>query len=160
MERWVIEDLFLVLKAFFVDGKNNNTLTFDCASLKNKVVITDSGKVQKLITNIIDNALEYTQDGDVVVSADIQCVNNIPMLLCDVQDSGVGIDEEKIDTLFDAFTQHDMSSSRSHEGVGLGLASSYSLISLLDGTLSAKNNKGKGCTFYVKIPVTLEGEEA
>ena len=159
MESFVIEDLFSALVAMFVDKKNNNTLILECTDLKNKVVISDAVKIKKIINNIIDNALEYTDGGEVIVKASIQRINSASMLVCDIEDSGIGIDEGKIDALFDVFTQHDMSSSRSHEGVGLGLASSYSLVSLLDGTLSAKNNEGKGCTFYVKIPVILEGKE-
>lgn len=159
MESFVIEDLFSALVAMFVDKKNNNTLILECTDLKNKVIISDAVKIKKIINNIIDNALEYTDGGEVIVKASIQRINSASMLVCDIEDSGIGIDEGKIDALFDVFTQHDMSSSRSHEGVGLGLASSYSLVSLLDGTLSAKNNEGKGCTFYVKIPVILEGKE-
>ena len=160
IEPCVIEDLFLSLTALYVDTKNNNTLKFYCSALQNKMIFTDAGKIKKSLINIIDNALEYTQGGDVVVRAEIQYVNSNSILICDVQDTGVGIDETKIDTLFDIFTQHDMTPSRSHEGVGLGLASSYSLISLLGGTLSVENNKGDGCTFHLRIPVALEEKEA
>ncbi len=159
IEPCVIEDLFLSLTALYADAKNNNSLKFIFSALQNKVIFTDVGKIKKSLINIIDNALEYTQGGDVVVMAEIQYVNGNAILVCDVQDTGVGIDETKIDTLFDVFTQHDMTPSRSHEGVGLGLASSYSLITILGGTLSAENNKGDGCTFHLKIPVALEENE-
>ncbi|MBV1919635.1 MAG: HAMP domain-containing histidine kinase [Pseudomonadales bacterium] len=151
----VIEDLFLSLRGLYVDVKNNNTINFDCLSLQNKVVVTDAEKVKKSLINIINNALEYTQNGEVIVTSEIQSVNHSPVLICSVKDTGGGIDETKIEYLFDVFTQSDMSLSRSHEGVGLGLASSHSLITLLGGTLSAKNNQEDGCTFYLKIPVAL-----
>mgnify|MGYP000393544195 CR=1 FL=1 len=122
IERCVIEDLFLSLKETYIEVKNNNTIRFCCSSLQNKVVFTDAEKIVKSLINIIDNALEYTQNGEVIVTSEMESTNSSAVLVCSVKDTGVGIDETKIETMFDVFTQGDMSLTRSHEGVGVGNA--------------------------------------
>ena len=157
MKPVVIEDVFSSLKSTCsrIERQNGNQLIFDYESIREEIVVSDVDKVNCIMRHLIDNALKFTKEGKITVSATIQTIDADRMLICKVNDSGIGINESKIDTLFDVFTQSDMSISRAYEGIGLGLASSYKLTLLLGGSLSAKNNSDKGCTFFLKLPVNV-----
>jgi signal transduction histidine kinase len=74
-----------------------------------------------------------------------------------VIDEGIGISDKNIGSMFDVFTQQDMSSTRAYEGIGLGLATSYNYAVFMGGSLSAENNAEKGCTFTLSLPVAIRG---
>lgn len=159
----VLEDIFTALQHELapIADKNGISLSFEIGAISATKVETDSAKLQKILYNLIDNALKFTKDGEVVIRARFGAQEQVAaaepgeaILVCEVQDSGVGVSEESIATLFDMFIQQDMSAQRSFEGIGLGLATCYQYALLLGGNLSVKNNLGKGCTFKVEIPVT------
>lgn len=151
----VVDDLFMAIESSFSKriAVTENFLDFEYELIKGQAVVTDGEKVKKIIDNIVDNALKYTQKGSVLVTGRIHKHEGKSYFLCDIKDEGIGIDETKMDQIFTVFTQQDMSISRAYEGIGLGLASSYNLTLLLEGSLSVKNNDDKGCTFSLKIPV-------
>ncbi|OUS23773.1 hypothetical protein A9Q99_27450 [Gammaproteobacteria bacterium 45_16_T64] len=151
----VVDDLFMAIESSFSKrvAVTENFLDFEYELIKGQAVVTDGEKIKKIIDNIVDNALKYTQKGSVLVTGRIHKHEGKSYFLCDIKDEGIGIDETKMDQIFTVFTQQDMSISRAYEGIGLGLASSYNLTLLLEGNLSVKNNDDKGCTFSLKIPV-------
>ncbi len=122
-------------------------------------VVGDAGRFRQIIMNIVGNALKFTDSGHVYVNADL--LNHQQMddagkvskaiIRIDVEDTGVGISAEKVNTIFDKFSQVDGSATRRHEGTGLGLAISSSLVSLMDGKISVTSTLGEGSTFSIEM---------
>lgn len=156
---FVLTDVFKSLESEFVTKKetNQNSLVFEIDAITNLSVESDAAKVQKMLYNLIDNALKFTKNGRVVVSASIHDEQGEKRLVCRVSDEGIGISDNHIGSMFDVFTQQDMSSTRAYEGIGLGLATSYNYAVFMGGSLSAENNAEKGCTFTLSLPVAIRG---
>ena len=108
----------------------------------------DRGAIQRVLANLIGNAVKFTDEGSVSVSFDRQEGD----LRITVQDTGVGIDESFLPHLFDPFRQESDGDSRLYEGSGLGLAISKDLVELMDGTIEVTSRKGEGTRFKVCIP--------
>lgn len=118
-------------------------------------IMGDMGRIQQIIRNFITNAIKFTEHGTIDIA--IQCETDHlgkDELYFYVQDSGIGIPEENIDSIFDKFTQADASTSRKFGGTGLGLAISRQLTELMDGRIGVRSTYGKGTTFYCVFPVT------
>jgi signal transduction histidine kinase len=98
---------------------------------------------------LLSNALKFTDDGFI----EIGCFRNNNSITFYVEDSGIGIDSNKIDVIFERFRQVDDSLNRNYDGAGLGLYISNTYTELLGGKIWAENNVDKGAIFYFKIPV-------
>jgi len=109
---------------------------------------TDTLRLKQVLTNLVSNAVKFTETGG--VKLDARMVKS--QLVCEVEDTGVGIDAEVLPRLFTAFEQGDPSSTRRHGGTGLGLALSRQLVSLLGGSLTVESTKGRGSTFRISMP--------
>ncbi len=117
-----------------------------------KYLKSDILRIKQIINNLLSNALKFTpDDGDITIS--IKYKNN--KLLVAVKDSGVGINEDKLESIFEAFSQEDLSTSRKYGGTGLGLSISSRLTNLLGGQLKVKSRLGVGSIFYFEIPVEI-----
>ena len=117
-------------------------------TLQNKLV-GDPTRVFQVISNLVHNAIKFTQTGDVQVriSADKQTDKTITLKI-EVKDTGIGISEEKQKLIFERFTQADSSTSRGFGGTGLGLAISKRILELQNSALQLESVEGKGSTFY------------
>lgn len=113
----------------------------------------DETRVRQILTNLMTNAIKYTEHGTVTVSVnwEPQDVNHM-ILVMSVKDTGIGIKEEDMDKLFDSFKRLDALKNKNIEGTGLGLAITKSLIELMGGNLHVESVYGKGSTFTVRIP--------
>jgi len=119
-------------------------------------VMTDTGKVRQILYNLLSNATKYTeQKGEIKISAKMLDEKNVRIA---VSDDGPGISEENKEKIFEKFRQADGSITRQGTGTGLGLAISKELANLLAGSLSMESQMGKGSTFCLDIPVTLQQE--
>lgn len=114
------------------------------------VVATDRIKLHRILDNIIENALKFTEEGAVVVSAKL--LWEAHTLEVSVTDTGIGIAEENLVAIFEMFHQIDSSDSRKYGGVGLGLYIAKKFTDLLGGTIEVKSALGKGSTFTIRIP--------
>ena len=112
-------------------------------------VETDAERVYQIVTNLVNNAIKFTEEGSVEVH-----IGPLPDGGAEiaVKDTGVGIDEEHMEIIFEQFRQVDGSSTRTHDGVGLGLAISRRIAEALGGSLSATSRPGAGSTFRLRLP--------
>ncbi len=117
---------------------------------------TDPDILRRLVTILFDNSLKFTQSGSICLRAAQRADRKA--LEIEVSDTGIGIPEELVETVFEDFRQGDGSSTRRVGGVGLGLSVARRLVELLDGEISAANRPGGGTSFRVVLPYTLEGE--
>ena len=114
---------------------------------------TAPAEFQRLVGNIVDNAIKFTDQGSVRIEAGrIEGVEPARMVI-DVRDTGVGIPPEKKEEIFLPFTQDDNSSTREYGGAGLGLSVSRQLARLLGGDITVSSRPGKGSTFTISLPL-------
>ena len=112
-------------------------------------IITDPLRLKQVLFNLLGNAFKFTKSGHVNVN--ISCDTQNDMMLFSVIDSGVGISQQQLDSIFKAFSQEDVSTSRKFGGTGLGLSISKLLVEKLGGTISVQSTKGVGSNFTVSI---------
>jgi signal transduction histidine kinase/DNA-binding response OmpR family regulator len=115
----------------------------------------DQDKIDKIINNLISNAIKFTPEGGQVqvnshISADEKS------LTLTIADTGIGIPEEKLPKIFDRFYQVDGSVNRKYEGTGIGLALVKELVEVLKGSISLESALGKGTTFMIKLPIDYD----
>ncbi|KPA19884.1 Signal transduction histidine-protein kinase BarA [Shimia sp. SK013] len=123
-------------------------------------ILGDSARLKQVIINLAGNALKFTDDGYVMIYARrTDDEDGTPMMEISVCDTGVGIPPDKLETVFEQFTQVDGSYSRKHQGTGLGLAIAKGFTELMGGRIWATSCKGEGSTFSFAIPI-LEPEMA
>jgi signal transduction histidine kinase len=110
-------------------------------------VKTDGDKLKHILQNLIHNAMKFTEDGSVIISA--RCLHDSIEIA--VKDTGVGIEKEKLPVIFDIFRQVDSSQTRSHGGVGVGLFIVKKYVELLNGKIEVESSPGRGTTFTLTI---------
>ncbi|MET0082642.1 MAG: ATP-binding protein [Sedimenticola sp.] len=118
----------------------------------------DPTRFSQILTNLLNNAIKFTDDGHVFVEADCISTQAGRQVNIRVSDTGIGIAEEEKERLFSAFTQADDSITRRFGGNGLGLVISERLVSLMGGTIGVQSQKGKGSVFYFTIPCSSVGK--
>lgn len=140
-------------------GKNLE-LILDTTKIEESHVKGDPGRLRQIITNIVGNAIKFTEEGEIIIRVTLETSveENTWILNCDVQDTGIGIPEEKIATIFNSFSQVDASTTRQFGGTGLGLAIVEKLCVLMDGNVSVTSTPGQGSCF--SIQVKLEKSDA
>jgi len=112
-------------------------------------LIGDPTRVRQVITNLVSNAVKFTEEGVIIIKVKVLESQNLNVQLqFIVQDTGIGIENNVINTLFDAFTQADGSTTRKYGGTGLGLTICKLLVNLMGGDINVKSIAGKGSTFY------------
>ena len=116
-------------------------------------VRTDSGKVLKILENLITNAFKFTRAGEVELGVRRLVISGRPLIEWYVRDTGIGIPEENQAAIFDEFRQVDGSSTRLYGGTGLGLALSLRLAHLLGGELLVDSEMTRGSTFKLRVPI-------
>ena len=117
-----------------------------------KDMVGDPGRMRQIITNLVSNAIKFTERGSVQVTMTVQD----QQLLMSVADTGIGIAPEKQQAIFEAFVQADSSTSRRYGGTGLGLAISMQLAQAMGGQITLHSQQGQGSRFDVSIPFAHE----
>lgn len=121
----------------------------ELAQSQNLIINTDTIRLNQVFTNLIGNALKFTEEGFIEFGYEI--VNNEKLLFY-IKDTGVGMDQNKKDLVFDRFTKIEDDNSRLYRGAGLGLAISKSLVELLGGEIWVDSALSAGSTFYFNLP--------
>lgn len=130
--------------------KNDNSFVIEC-SHGIGMMYSDRMRIHQILLNILSNAAKFTTEGSVVLN--ISKRNNGDEIVFKVTDTGIGISEEYIKTMFDEFTQEDTSTTREYGGTGLGLSISKKLALLLNGDISVESGKNIGSSFSLILPV-------
>ncbi|KYH34233.1 sensor histidine kinase TmoS [Clostridium tepidiprofundi DSM 19306] len=149
----IVENLTLSTVEY-VKSKNRNII-FD-TDIEEKIIAIDSEKIERIILNLISNAVKFTKPGD---NIKISIQDKGKDIIISVLDTGIGIPENMQDKIFNRFTQVDPLFNRNHEGSGIGLYIVKSLVKMHKGSISLKSKPGKGSEFIVKLPVILIPEE-
>lgn len=132
---------------------NGNSLVIDSDLGLSHEIITDEIRLQQVLINLIGNALKFTKDGEVklILREQKPSPSNTTRIFFAVEDNGIGIPEDKIASLFDAYSQTDRSVQKEYGGTGLGLAITHELIKLMGGELQVKSTLGQGSLFYFEL---------
>jgi signal transduction histidine kinase/HAMP domain-containing protein len=115
------------------------------------IVRTDGEKLKHVLQNLINNAIKFTENGSVMVS--VRCISEV--IQFKVKDTGIGIPQDMIPSIFQMFRQLDSSSTRSYGGSGVGLYIVKKFVDLLDGTIEVESVLGKGSTFTVTLSLDV-----
>jgi signal transduction histidine kinase/DNA-binding response OmpR family regulator len=129
-------------------------------------LIGDQGRIRQVLTNLVGNAVKFTEKGHVMVEVNWKDVepresedgsSRRLALSISVSDTGIGIPADKIESVFEKFSQVDGSSTRKHEGTGLGLAIATRLVELMGGEIKVESTVGKGSTFSFTVEMGVYG---
>lgn len=116
----------------------------------------DPLRISQVLTNLLSNALKFTEQGEIMLSVDVTNSDQQQVeLRFSVTDSGIGISEEQQQRLFKAFSQADSSTTRRYGGTGLGLTISQHLVQLMGGTIGVDSKAGQGATFHFNLPLQV-----
>jgi CheY-like chemotaxis protein len=125
-------------------------------------IVGDHGRLRQILVNLLANAVKFTDFGGVSLSVSSKSCeeSNRHQIIFEVTDTGIGIPQDRIDQIFEPFTQVERNTSRKREGVGLGLAISRQLVELMGGKIKAESVPGRGTTFSFSIQAeTLQGRQ-
>jgi signal transduction histidine kinase len=111
-------------------------------------VVSDQRRVEQILLNLINNAIKFTEKG----SVSIRCDQTGDQIIIDVTDTGIGIKDEDMDKLFNAFQQIDSGITRKYEGTGLGLSICKKFAEMLGGKIAVTSTWGKGSSFRFTLP--------
>ncbi len=145
----VIADVVNVLsvrakeKGIFLDFKVESTIP--------EVIFSDPSRLRQIVTNLIGNAIKFTDEGGVTVTLKSMLMEDESKIVIDIADTGIGIPDEKLSTIFDPFVQADSSVTRRFGGTGLGLAISRKFAKALGGSVMVSSELEKGSVFSVSI---------
>lgn len=121
----------------------------------------DMTRIRQILLNLVNNAVKFTEKGEIVVSVrEIKTIDDRVLLKFTVSDTGIGIPEEKINCLFRSFSQVDSSTTRKYGGTGLGLAISKRLVELMGGLIWVDSRNGKGSQFHFTIQTRYSENQA
>jgi signal transduction histidine kinase/DNA-binding NarL/FixJ family response regulator/HPt (histidine-containing phosphotransfer) domain-containing protein len=153
----VFEDVYALFdrQAF----RNNTKLTFTISKETPPALLGDPYRLKQILINLVGNSVKFTKNGTVNFS--VSCVSKESeqiILNLEVIDTGIGIDESKINVIFDDFTQEEMSTTRKYGGTGLGLSIVKKLIELHNGTIEVESRKNQGTKITCSFPY-LTGDE-
>jgi signal transduction histidine kinase/CheY-like chemotaxis protein/ligand-binding sensor domain-containing protein len=122
-------------------------------------IVGDSHRLRQILINLINNAMKFTQRGEIYIRIDLLSIGNDQLELAfQVRDTGIGIAEDKLSRLFRAFSQVDSSTTRKYGGTGLGLAISQRLVGLMGGSIGVESELGAGSLFRFTIKASVSQE--
>lgn len=121
---------------------------------KKAIYISDSFRIKQMIINIVNNAIKFTPEGkvDLIITLGENNLSHDNLAIV-IKDTGIGIKENKLKSIFDSFTQGEIFTERKYGGTGLGLSISKKILDLLDGNIEVKSEYFKGSEFIINIPI-------
>lgn len=150
-------------------GKRGLAFSIQSSGLEGRTIVTDIQKLHQILNNLLSNAFKFTSSGAITMSvapADRQArlsqsgLSRDQAVCFKVSDTGIGIEPQKQQLIFEAFQQEDGSTSRKYGGTGLGLSISRELALLLGGEIQLHSEKGKGSQFFLYLPLEIQSGSA
>ena len=135
--------------------KNSNTLEIDCPDSVGSIH-ADTTEIRQCLFNLIGNASKFTDHGTISLTVSRETEDGQDWINFAVGDTGIGMTEEQMGRLFEAFAQAEASTRRDYGGTGLGLAITRHFCEMMGGTVLVESELGKGSTFTMKLPVAVE----
>ncbi|NRT79170.1 ATP-binding protein [Clostridium beijerinckii] len=145
----VVEEITLSVAGYI--SNNNINLIFD-TDVEEKIIACDPDKIERIMLNLLSNCIKFTDDDGSIF---VNIFDGEEYITLSVEDTGIGIPEEKVEIIFDRFRQVDKSFTRNYEGSGIGLSLVKSLVEMHDGTISVESKYGVGTKFTIKLPVKI-----
>jgi signal transduction histidine kinase/DNA-binding response OmpR family regulator len=139
--------------------KKGNTLVVEAADNLG-AIRADLTKVRQSLFNLLSNAAKFTENGKITLAVRREKVSGRDWINLSVQDEGIGIAADKIEGLFEEFTQADESTTRNYGGTGLGLAISRRFCQMMAGDITVESTPGAGSTFTIRLPAEVDALEA
>ena len=153
----ILNDVTTTLQPLAVN--KNILLVKDFAYRKFPYVLGDPMRLSRVLTNLLGNAIKYTDEGCVQIKALADPIDDKTInFTCKIVDTGIGIPAEKLEAVFDKFVQADTSTTRRYGGTGLGLAITKQLVELMGGKIGVTSRVGQGSTFWFTIPFEVTNE--
>ncbi len=154
----ILEDVFALFERNAL--RNNTSLTYSISPETPDVLLGDPYRLKQIMINLVSNSVKFTKNGMVNLSVDCIKKGSAEIeLVIEVTDTGIGIEESKIDFIFEDFTQEEMSTTRKYGGTGLGLSIVKKLIELQSGTIVCVSRKNHGTTITCNIPYQTGDEK-
>ncbi len=120
-------------------------------------VVGDAGRIRQVLTNLTGNAIKFTHRGHVLINVEcLERTDREAQFRLAVEDTGIGISEDKLEHVFEKFAQADTSTSRRYGGTGLGLAIARQLAELMGGTIEARSRPNEGSTFWLDLRLPID----
>ncbi|MFB3765845.1 MAG: ATP-binding protein [Methanotrichaceae archaeon] len=148
LESCIDDSLELVAQSASEKGLN---LSYRINENTPRIISGDPTRLRQVMVNLLNNAVKFTEAGEIHLSVNSKNYGKIHEIHFEVRDTGIGIPEDKINNLFQSFSQVDISTTRRYGGTGLGLAISKRLVELMGGRIWVDSIPGKGSTFYFTI---------
>lgn len=142
-----------MLKPLLADNTSVDLVFMEGANLPS--LRTDEGKVSQILRNFISNAIKFTPQGEIKISAEMRGSGSV---LFEVTDTGIGIPPEHLETVFQEFSQIENPLQERYRGTGLGLPLCRKMALLLGGKVWVKSELGRGSSFFVELPIVYKGE--
>ncbi|MFQ3173771.1 MAG: signal transduction histidine kinase/CheY-like chemotaxis protein [Flavobacterium sp.] len=140
--------------------KNNDVFTLELDPSIPEYLLGDPTKLSQIFINLINNALKFTQNGDVTTSAKLLSLQEGKATLSfTITDTGIGIPEDKLETVFESFSQGSVEINRKYGGTGLGLTIVKKLIELLGGEIKLESIEGKGSKFSFDLQIKVDEQQ-
>ncbi len=138
-----------------IDAQNKNIELINLFSVEfDDFYLGDPSRISQILINLIGNAIKFTDSGSIkLVSEVLYTTNKIAQVKLSIQDTGIGISKNKLDNIFESFSQVDASITRKYGGTGLGLAICAQLTELMQGTIKVESEEGDGSIFTVELPL-------
>ena len=123
--------------------------------------IGDPTKIKQILMNLISNAVKFTEKGEILIEVKLdKKINDIEYIYFSVKDTGIGLDEDKLEKIFQPFTQADNSSTRKYGGTGLGLTICKAFVEAMGGKINVKSTAGLGTNFCFTLPLKISESQS
>jgi len=147
--RSTIDDVIAMIQPLI--SRNNNTLVLTCPD-NIGVMVADVVKVRQTLFNLLSNACKFTDGGEIHLDVSTALRDNTEQIVMAITDHGIGMTQEQLGRLFQAFVQADSSTTRKYGGTGLGLTISRKFCQMMGGDIRVSSQLGEGSTFTIELP--------
>ncbi len=154
----LLNDVSSILKPQAIDKGIGFKINLETSTPK--VFSGDESRIRQILINIAGNSIKFTNDGMVTIDCDHEgeVTDGVYKLVITITDTGIGMDDDFVDNIFQKFQQEDLSITRKYGGTGLGLFISKQLVEIMDGSISVESQKGKGTKVKITLPLSLGDE--